>query len=156
MNPPTELLQLSLCNSSRCQVIIISRHICASFLRPLALAPCLTGLLLSQCGQSHGRWSRRTAAHLARPNGGKGTRESTWPHDKEHYVTMIKYKNTPHTPCRCIFTWIVRIQMVFCFFCLLVFLSKSKRWFSRWEKSNHGKEHIIVIYSILILFKSPF
>lgn len=48
-----------------------------------------TSLLLSQGGQSHGRWSRGTAAHLASPNRGKGTGESTWQFDREHNVTMI-------------------------------------------------------------------
>lgn len=54
-----------------------------------SLLPSTAGLLLSEGGRSYGRWSRGTAAHLARPSRGKGTGESTWPFDKEHYVTMI-------------------------------------------------------------------
>lgn len=77
-----------------------------------SLLPSTAGLLLSEGGRSYGRWSRGTAAHLARPSRGKGTGESTWPFDKEHYVTMIQYKNTYTQPATESLPGRVKTQMV--------------------------------------------
>lgn len=70
-----------------------------------SLLPSTAGLLLSQGGRSYGRWSRGTAAHLARPSSGKGTggeHLAVWQRTLCYYDPVQKYI---HAACYWILAW---------------------------------------------------